>query len=74
MAGAQPGRRIGEQWFERELGCAEQRRVVAKGGRDDPDEAAGGAQDAPVELGLEGRTDERIARGQSAAEEHEVAG
>ena len=72
MAGAQPGRRIGEQWFECEFRRPKQWSVFAKGSRHDPDEAAGGAQDAAIQLGLEGQTDERVARGQPAAEQHEV--
>ena len=69
MAGAQPGRGIGEQWFECELRCPKQRCVIAKGGGHDPHESAGGAQDAPIQLGLKGRTHERVAGGQPAAED-----
>ena len=70
VATGDPGRRIGEERLERQLGGAEQRGVNAEGRGHDPDERRR-AQGAPVELGLQALDDERMDPAEPATQDDE---
>ena len=73
--GPEVARRIGQERLEGELGRAEQRGVLAEGGRHDPDEARGAGSARRVELApRRSRPDGRQDPAEQAAEHDELAG
>src|SRR5258705_8963481 len=72
VAGPDPERRIGEQWFERVLSSAEQWCVHPERGRHHPHERPGRAQGAQIQLHLDDLLDERMDPGKEPAHDDEA--
>ena len=68
---SEPRRRVGEQWFHRQLGGADERRIFSEHGGHDPDQLARRGQRAAIELGLDRPDDVRRQPHESPAEHDE---